>query len=328
VLGAGGLVGIAYHSGVLRALEVEAGFVAAQADLLVVTSAGSVVGAYLRAGWTTDDFWRVSLGTHPSFGGICSTDPAEARRDLMTPAYHSPVEMVRRAVGSAVVAGRCLAHLNVRIPRPLASVFPSGMYEMTEGSRRFHEELPGAWPTRRLFLVAMDLENGRRVVFGRPGAPALGLADAVVASCAIPGVYKPVLVDGMTLVDGGAHSSTNLDLAADAGCDVVVVVAPMAYDKADPPSTLTQVVRRAPIRAINHETALAQATGATVLTFSPSAEEVALHGFNMMRPEGLDEVARSAYETTARAIRLGAARALEAVTASAAAARPAARPAL
>ncbi|HZQ26122.1 MAG TPA: patatin-like phospholipase family protein [Acidimicrobiales bacterium] len=316
VLGAGGLVGIAYHSGVLRALEVEAGFVPAQADLLVGTSAGSVVSAYLRSGWTTDDFWRVALGTHPLYESICSPDPAEARRDLMTPAYHSPVELVRRAVGSAMVAGRCLAHVNVRIPRRLTTVFPSGLYEMTAGHRRFRQELPASWPARRLFLVAMDLTNGRRVVFGRPGSPAVGVPDAVLASCAIPGVYEPVQVDGMMLVDGGAHSSTNLDLAADAGCDVVVAIAPMAYDKADPPSTLTQVVRRAPIRAMTHELAMAQAAGAEVVTFSPSAEEVNLHGYNMMRPEGLEEVARAAYDVTARAVRHGAARVLEAVVAA------------
>jgi NTE family protein len=311
VLGAGGLVGLAYHAGVLRALEAESGFVPAQADLLVGTSAGSVVSAYLRAGWTTEDFWQVALGTHPSLAGICSSDPAEARRELMTPAYHSPLDMARRAVGSAVVAGKCLARINVAIPRAVTHAFPSGLYEMTAGRRRFHQELPRAWPSRKLWLVAMDLEHRQRVVFGREGTADLGLPEAVEASCAIPGVYTPVQVDGMTLVDGGAHSSTNLDLAVEAGCDVVVVVAPMAYDRFDPPSTLTQFVRRAPMRTLNAEIRVAEAAGCKVVVVTPSAREVEVHGYNMMRPEGLDQVARSAYETTARAVRMGIAAVLE-----------------
>src|SRR2546430_1216023 len=64
VLGAGGTVGMAYHAGVLRALREVGGFAAEDADLVVGTSAGSVVGAYLRSGWTTEDFWHLALGTH------------------------------------------------------------------------------------------------------------------------------------------------------------------------------------------------------------------------------------------------------------------------
>src|SRR5438045_9591837 len=65
VLGGGGMVGLAYHAGVLRALEEVGGFRPADADLIVGTSAGSVVGAYLRSGWTTEDFWQLAMGTHP-----------------------------------------------------------------------------------------------------------------------------------------------------------------------------------------------------------------------------------------------------------------------
>jgi len=70
VLGAGGMVGLAYHAGALRALEQEGGFDPTGADLIIGTSAGSVIGAYLRSGWTTTDFWELALGMHPILNNL------------------------------------------------------------------------------------------------------------------------------------------------------------------------------------------------------------------------------------------------------------------
>ena len=66
VYGAGGTVGMAYHAGVTRALEQVGGIRPAEADLLVGTSAGSVIASYLRSGWTGEDFWAFAMGTHPT----------------------------------------------------------------------------------------------------------------------------------------------------------------------------------------------------------------------------------------------------------------------
>ncbi len=75
--------------------------------------------------------------------------------------------------------------------------------------------------------MALDYETGRRVVFGAPGAPAAGLSDAVLASCAIPGWFEPVTIGGHRYVDGGMWSATNVDLLAEAGLDEIFVLAPM-----------------------------------------------------------------------------------------------------
>jgi NTE family protein len=137
-------------------------------------------------------------------------------------------------------------------------------------------------------------------VFGRPGAPEIDLPRAVTASCAIPGLYKPVRWGRMTLVDGGVHSGTNLDLATKAGCTLVVAVAPMAFDPLSPPGALAQLVRRIPSRALAAETAAARRQGVEVLQLRPTAHELDIHGLKLMRPEGLDQVAQAAYEATAR----------------------------
>jgi NTE family protein len=302
VLGAGGLVGLAYHAGVLHALEQEAGFVANDADLIVGTSAGSVVGAYVRGGWSTEDFWLLALGDHPDMERIGGDDPVEARRRIMTPAFRSPLDLARRAVGSAYIAGRSVVRVPMPIPGALAHMFPGGLFTMTEGRARFAEELPAEWPERDLYLCAVDINTGRRVVLGRPGSPEIDLAHGAMASSAIPGVYKPVRCGRMTLVDGGAHSTSNLDVAAKAGCDLIVGIVPMAYDTNAVPGPLNQLIRRWPARSLAAETATARARGIEVVLLRPTAAEVRLHGVNMMRAEGLDKVAKAAYEATCRAL--------------------------
>ena len=289
VLGAGGTVGMAYHAGVLRALEVEAGFVPDSADLVIGTSAGSVMGAYTRAGWTTEMFWDMTreMGEGP--------EPPE----IFSPRFRSPLDAVRRGVGSAFVLGRSVLPWPLQVPEPLRRAFPGGMYRMTEGRRRFAEELPEEWPAKPLWLCTVDIVSGRRVVLGRAGAPAVPLPKAVLASCAIPGVYEPVRVGRRTLVDGGARSTTNLDLASKAGCDVIIGIAPMAFDTGEPPGPLRQLVRRIPARQLSGEVATARRKGAEVLLIRPSAAELAVQGANMMRSSGLQAVAEAAYEATA-----------------------------
>lgn len=303
VLGAGGVVGMAYIAGVLHALEQEAGLAVNNADLIVGTSAGSVVGAYLRAGWSTEDMWLMAMDEHPELSRIGGGPDAAGSHDILTPAFRSPIDLMRRGIGSAYIAGRSVAgRVPVPMPGVLANLFPGGLFTMTEGRRRFHSELPAEWPDRDLYLCCVDINTGRRVVLGRKGSPDIDLRHGVMASAAIPGVYKPVRCGRMTLVDGGAHSSSNLDLAVKAGCDRIIGVVPMAYDTSSAPSTINQLIRRWPARALANEAAFARRRGADVFLFRPSAEEVAMHGVNMMRVEGLDKVAKAAYESTCRAL--------------------------
>ena len=137
-------------------------------------------------------------------------------------------------------------------------------------------------------------------MLGRRGAPELPLAQAVLASCAIPGFYQPVKAGKYTLVDGGVHSSTNLDLAAKFGCDLIIGVAPMAYEPVDAPDPLRQLVRLIPTRQLSREAAFARSTGAEVLLIRPTAAELAVHGANLMNPEAGEEIARAAYDAAAR----------------------------
>ncbi|MFI5041444.1 MAG: patatin-like phospholipase family protein, partial [Acidimicrobiales bacterium] len=158
VLGAGGTVGMSYHAGVLKALEEAGGFIPSQADLVIGTSAGSVVGAYLRSGWSTDDFWQLALGTHSSLAGLNAEEIDAMRAEMFTPRFRTGPELVRRGLGSAFVIARSVW----RMPGPIAPgwsrrVFPAGLFDMTEGKRRFADDLPLAWPTEPLWLCAVDI---------------------------------------------------------------------------------------------------------------------------------------------------------------------------
>jgi NTE family protein len=139
-------------------------------------------------------------------------------------------------------------------------------------------------------------------VLGRKGSPAATLHQGVMASCAIPGFYQPVKLGPLTLVDGGLHSPTNLDLAAKADFDLIVCVAPMAYDTLHAPNKIEQLVRRVPARRLASEVAMARSRGSEVLLLRPGASEVRLHGANLMRGTGWEEIARAAYEGAARLI--------------------------
>jgi NTE family protein len=305
VLGAGGLVGLAYHAGVLRALE-SGGFPPNSADLIIGTSAGSVVGAYLRTGMTADDFWQLAHGTHKSLTDE-GRSTLQTRAEVWAPMFRDPIEFGRRMLGSTYVLARSAVGVPVpRLPRFLQPLFPAGMFSMEEGRRRLRGELPTAWPVEPLWLCAFDVVSRRRVVLGRSGSGEpdmtvpVALADAVLASCAIPGIYRPVRVGSKVLVDGGVASTSNLDLAGRAGCDLIIGVVPMAFDTASPPGPAVQLVRRLPARALAAEVAGARERGSEVLLIRPTRDELRLHGLDLMRPEGLDKVSAAAYESTAR----------------------------
>ena len=266
------------------------------------TSAGSVVAAYARSGWTPARLWETVVASDlppaPESGA-----EVEGLPELFVAAFRTPLDIVRRGLGSAYVLSRTTLRTPLpALPTPLRRAFPGGMFYMAEGRRRFETELPAAWPRRETWLVAVDIVTGRRVVLGRGRPPRLTLPRAVMASCAIPGAYPPVRYGRRELIDGGAHSTTNLDLAARHGCDVIVGVAPMAYREEDAPGCSARLTRRLAQAALTREVAAARRRGASVLLVRPSAHEVGMHGLNMMRSRDLAPLAAAAYESTARLI--------------------------
>lgn len=296
VLGAGGLVGIAHHVGVACALLDELGFEESKADLVVGTSAGSAVAAYLRSGWTPHELLARATDLRDAAPG---------------PLPGGTMQLVRHGIGSAYVVARATVRVPSLLSLPpvplLRRAFPAGIATMGNGPDILERELPRSWPERRLWLATYDLVGRRRVVLGRPGEPYVPLPSAVRASCAIPGVYAPVRAADGVLVDGGAWSLTNLDLAALGGCDTVVCVAPMSYDPARPPGGRDRVLREVATRMLVRAADRLRRQGIRVVVLAPGPAGVSVQGMNLMRSDGLERVADVAYDETVVVLRrLGA----------------------
>ncbi|MGH2817828.1 MAG: patatin-like phospholipase family protein [Actinomycetota bacterium] len=293
VLGGGGLVGMAYHAGVLKALE-DQGLDLSGVDVIVGTSAGSVIGSYLASGWDMGDFYAYAQWQHPE----AEPDPNEQRREvrsIFTPLSRTRGERVRRGLGSLFAAAASRGYLRRaltggRIPASaLRRAFPSGLYSTTETRLRFSEDLPQEWPRPGLYLCTVDLYTGERVAFGHPSAPPAPLPDAVLASTAIPGVFPPVRIGDRQFVDGGVASATSLDLATDDGCDVILCVAPLGYlndgvvAASEPRLWAPMLIRSLFARALSREVKEARAKGVQVFVIRPWLTELRSHGTNSMR---------------------------------------------
>jgi NTE family protein len=200
-VGGGGVTGVAWEFGMLVGLA-EAGVDLSAADLVVGTSAGSVVGAQVAAGLDLSERYAAQLAGH---GGEVAArfGPRELMRLLWAVAGARDPQRARARVGRMALATRTIPEAERRAV--IASRLPVD-----------------TWPQRRLLITAVDAESGEFTVFDRSSGPPL--VDAVAASCAVPGVWPPVTIDGRRYIDGGMRSPANAHLAAD--CDRIVVLAP------------------------------------------------------------------------------------------------------
>jgi NTE family protein len=191
--------------------------------------------------------------------------------------------------------------------RPTAAaitVLPAGRVDITEHTSVLDSVLDAqlddesGWPVG-LRVCALRRSDGRRVVFGRPGAPTASLGEAVAASCAIPGYFAPVRIDGRAYVDGGAHSPTNADVLSRDHLDLVVVVSPMSA-KRGRARTPDGLVRLAAHRALRREVAQLRAAGTEVLCFEPEPGALSVMGLNPMAEDRSGAVVDAAADETRR----------------------------
>ena len=213
ILAGGGVAGIAWELGVLRGLQDADPDLATliAADLIVGTSAGSAVAAQITSGTPLADLYAGQLTEVSAEIEVELDMEALLARFTAATAGAASREEVQRAIGAVALDTETVAEpvrratVAARLPVP-------------------------SWPDRPMLLPAVDAENGETVVFTKDSGVAL--VDAVAASCAVPGIWPPVTIDGRRYIDGGVRSSTNADLAA--GSDRVLVIIPSLADQPDP----------------------------------------------------------------------------------------------
>ncbi len=310
VLGAGGVLGFAWMVGALAALEAEEGFDARDAEVCVGTSAGSILAALLGSGVSVEMMLRHQQGI-PLPGDLdIGWDHDRDSGGALPP-------RPRLGVGSPDLLRRVARHpTQVRPLAALSAVLPLGRGTLAPVHRmieRVSTSLPAGagrppWPSQlQVWVVAMDFAGGQRVVFGQDGAPPARLAEAVTASCAIPGWYAPTVIAGRPYVDGGTLSPTSLDLLAGSGLDEVSVLAPMAsfaYDRPrSPVARAERRLRRTVTRRVLAEATGVREAGTEVTLLGPGPEDLQAMGANLMDPRRRMAVLSTSLRTSTAALR-------------------------
>lgn len=299
VLGAGGVAGGAFHAGVLAALHEVTGWDPRSATVIVGTSAGSLTGAALRAGISAADAFARAEDRPPSPEG------ARLMEGVGTAAHLPPLESSRRTIDpSAVLATLARAATKPLASRPLAvlaGLVPDGSISTDIISEGISTLFSDRWPDDPLWICAVRQSDGRRVVFGRDERRP-PLSHVVAASCAIPGFFQPVTIDGKAYIDGGVHSPTNADAVRtlDPRLDLVLVSSPMSVTGRGVRIAVDQAARRWAGALLDGEARRLRRAGISVVGFQPTTEDAQVMGINAMDPTRRAAIARQAYESTLR----------------------------
>src|SRR5579859_7112573 len=252
VLGGGGVAGVAWELGILMGLY-DTGVDVRGADVIIGTSAGSVVGAQIASGTDLESLFASQL-----------TPVEQSKERMVTFDVAQMMEVFSQAIAGA---GTDLKAMRARI-----GAYALAAPTISEAERRaiIESRLPAqTWSQQCLLIVAVDTGTGEEYIMDRESG--VSLVDAVAASCAVPGIWPPVTIAGRRYMDGGVRSGENADLAA--GAERIIVISPLGMDSPLPsPMPLREVL-----------TALKDG-GASVTVISPDEASAAAIGTNALDP--------------------------------------------
>ena len=316
VLGAGGVLGAAWMTGALACLQDRLPCAAGDVDVIVGTSAGSVLAAALRCHAPLEEMiaWQRGQAT-----GILSESVALAARDgPLPPLPRWRFGSVRLALATLLTPHRVPPWVGARAWLPPGRGRHAALRSLISALHlRHHQQTarggpPPHWADGQTWVAAMDYSTGNRVLFGREDAPRASLPEAVVASCSIPGWYEPAIIGGRRYIDGGVRSATSLDVLRDTRVQDVYVLAPTASTEPDHPFLPHLWWERRRRQVITHgllrqaEALCAQGKRVTVLT--PGPKDLAAMGTNLMDRRRGEAVLELSLRTSADALRKGQAR--------------------
>jgi NTE family protein len=230
VLAGGGVAGIAWELGVLRGIEetdpAGSARILDAGTTLVGTSAGAAVAAQLASGTPLSALFDSQL----------SEESAELNVELDLVEFGAMMAKALEGVASPEEGRRRLGAV-----ARAASTVPAETRRAIIAAR-----LPErSWSDRRVLLTAVDADSGELRVFDRDSG--VDLVDAVAASCAVPGIWPTVEIDGHNYMDGGTRTIANSDLAA--GADRVLILVPaLPVSAAGPTLSQGELAALAPAR--------------------------------------------------------------------------------
>ena len=296
VLGGGGAVGAAYHAGALTALEHDLGWDAREADVIVGTSAGSIVGALLRLGVPATDLAALTVGTSTE---AASESLASWIRDR--PAFppvtlrhllHAPrLPSVAMLVGLA----KLTAKQHILPMSALSMLLPEGHETLAPRLEFLDGMFDGTWPDDPLVISAVRRRDWRRTLFSVDRQQG-SLSSSLAASCAVPGYFAGVHIGDERYVDGGVISATNADVLARCDLDLVIVVSPMTGSAPWP--SMSHLVRRLCRRTLDGELRALGRHGIPTVVVEPGPDVTRHMSMDFMSEQASTEIVRHAFFDT------------------------------
>ena len=270
-------------AGALAALNRVTGWDPREADCLVGTSAGAVFAALLAAGVSPARLL-------PPGRNVPQTDKRWILTELaLQSSYRSEHWLPHAPLGSwrLALAGMLQTPSPWSVLQTLSGIAPAGRVSADPIVRTVRQAVAHGWAAHpHCRIVATDYASGKRVVFGETGAPEAGLAEAVAASCAIPGFFEPVSINGRRYVDGGLHSLCNLDLLEAGDLDVVICFSAMTshlrQDGSDPLQRAVHSLMGHGAQQLDRQAKALIRRGVDVVVLEPTAKDQAAMGANLM----------------------------------------------
>jgi len=268
----------------LAGIAESGGFDARDAGCFLGTSAGSIVAASLVGGIAPADRLERE-GASPPAGEEWPIAQDAERAPLSGPLAAALELGGTAAAPLASLALNTTAAGGAFVRRAMLSRVPEGTRSLAALGQLIAVATEGF--DDRLLVATVELDSGRRVVFGAPDAPHATVSQAVMASCAIPGFFAPIEIGGRRYVDGGAWSPTNMDAVPVRVGERVLCLNPTGSLRSSALAGAFGSVSR----TVNASEALAlRHRGASVQVVNPDAPSATAMGTNLMSRRRRGEV--------------------------------------
>ena len=318
VCAGGGVTGAVYEIGCLRALDELLGRSLLDLDLYLGISGGAFVASILATGVSPREMYdEATTRTRSPLGVSAAPLYRLGSLEFLKRSIRAPRVLSDALVTSLTGEGRNLSDLAWAV----FELLPPGLMETAGIQEYLHRlflsrlrsdrfrDLP-----RELFVVAVDLDSGEAVAFGKDGFRDVPISKAVEASAALPGLYRPVRIGGRDYVDGGVKKTAHINLAIQSGADLVICINPIVpylNDTADGPLrghlsnhgvgwVLDQVMRIMLHGRMQYglERYRREHPDVDVLLIEPTRDDTRMFGYNIMRYSARRVVAEHGYRTT------------------------------
>jgi predicted acylesterase/phospholipase RssA len=328
VCAGGGVTGAVYEIGCLRALDELLGRSVLDLDVYLGISGGAFVASILAAGVSPREMYdEATTRTRTPLGVSAAPLYRLGSLEFLRRSVKAPRVLSEALVTSLTGEGRNISDL----AWALFELLPPGLME-TAGiqeylhrlfrARRRSDSFEGL--PHELYIVAVDLDSGEAVAFGKPGWRDVPISKAVQASTALPGLYRPVRIGGRDYIDGGVKKTAHINLAIQSGADLVICINPIVpylNDTSNGPLrghlsnrgvgwVLDQAMRIMLHGRMQYglERYRREHPDVDILLIEPTRDDVRMFGYNIMRYSARRVVAEHGYRTALHFFRENAAR--------------------